>query len=162
MGATTMEKISSLLKKLSSSSSEDERADSFIFEQGEEFAWDHRVRRIMYNPNEPNAQMYLLHEFGHAMLDHQGYVRDINLLQIEREAWDYAQNYSKKIGITISDEIVDDSLDSYRDWLHSRSLCPSCGTTGVQQDNLSYRCPACTQQWHSNEARTCALRRYTL
>lgn len=136
----------------------EESHPQFTFTAGDAFAWNHAQRTITYVPTEPAA--YLLHELAHAMLGHATYTRDIELLKMERDAWDYAQRHlAGGSSIDIDDTTVALSLDSYRDWLHARSTCPTCGATGVQSDASHYTCPACATKWHVNEARSCMLRR---
>lgn len=103
----------------------------------------------------------LLHELSHAVLNHTDYLKDIGLLELERNAWDYAQTTLAPLyDVTIEEDIVQDSLDTYRDWLHARSTCPECGATGLQVKQRDYKCVACQTTWHVNDARFCALRRY--
>ena len=75
-------------------------------------------------------------------------------------AWDKALQLAPEYDVAITDELIEESLDTYRDWLHSRSLCPHCNATGVQTATRHYQCLACHHAWRVNEARTCALRRY--
>ncbi len=123
------------------------------------FRWVPAERAVHYASAGDAAS--LLHEVAHAVLGHTEYIRDIELLEIEREAWDIVlSDLSKRYDVTISEDEVEDMLDTYRDWLHTRSLCPTCEATGLQSDRNHYACPACLSTWRVNEARTCALRRY--
>jgi len=133
-----------------------------IFERGDTFRWSPRYNTVYFGPLETERDLItLLHETGHALARHTGYTQDIRLLKIEREAWDIARTQLVPLfGIKIDDETIEEALDSYRDWLHARSICPNCESTGVQQDETHYRCLACTTIWKVNDARTCQLRRY--
>ena len=102
----------------------------------------------------------VLHEVGHALLDHQIYSRDIELLGMERDAWQRAEVVAADLDLTIPDDVIQTHLDTYRDWLHARSLCPDCTQTGIQIDSAQYECPHCHATWRVNDARTCGLRRY--
>ena len=62
----------------------------------------------------------------------------------------------------LNEEVIQEHLDTYRDWLHARSICPSCTANGYQISSHTYECPACLHTWRVNEARICALRRYSL
>jgi hypothetical protein len=155
-----MEKITSLAKKLQHSASGIPYLANFTLREGEVFSWNHTACAITYNPDDPEAVAHLLHEYGHAALNHSTYHRDIDLLRMEREAWDTAVALAATYHIALDEEIIEDALDSYRDWIHDRSLCPTCQATGIQTAPLSYRCIACSTAWTVNEARTCALRRY--
>lgn len=123
------------------------------------FLWLPRESAIAYDPK--GDAVYLLHELGHALLGHDSYTRDIELLSIERDAWTYAaQHLSDTYAVPITPETIEDALDSYREWLHARSTCPSCHLTGVQSASQAYRCVSCGTTWRVNEAKGCQLRRY--
>lgn len=144
---------SSTLKKLKESYPE------IRFEPADTFFWSPSTRTVFYADN--GEETLLLHEVAHAVLGHKEYRRDIELLGMEREAWDYAiSNLSNSFGVPIDIDSTENLLDTYREWLHARSICPHCDSTGLQTDKRNYYCPACTSSWRVNEARTCALRRY--
>ena len=132
-----------------------------IFAAGDEFHWSAPTKTIQYNPALPSASEQLLHELSHAILRHTHYTKDIDLIGMERDAWEHARHVAPTYDFAISDDTIQDALDSYRDWLHARSTCPGCQATGIQTKQQAYRCLACHQQWNVNEARLCALRRYT-
>lgn len=135
----------------------------YHFEPATGFWWSAAKGTIFYDPNAPDSDSYTLHELSHALLGHSGYDRDVELLKLERDAWEYAKTtLGKRYGAPISEEIIQENLDTYREWLHARSRCPECETTGLQSKSSLYRCLACGQQWRVNEARLCALRRYSL
>lgn len=161
MAATTMAKISSLIENLRNSDHLMSLPHPVRIEPGTGFSWQHRSHTITYGEHDPDASALLLHEVGHALLDHRDYHYDIHLLEMERAAWDKAKRLAPQFGVRIAAKTIESSLDSYRDWLHARSLCPRCGSTGVQQTDSEYTCLACHRQWRVNEARTCQLRRYT-
>lgn len=136
------------------------RSPNITFVLANDFVWQPQSRIILYKKNTPHGWQLLLHEYGHAILGHMSYSQDIALLAMERDAWDAAQKVANDLNLSIERPIIDAHLDTYRDWLHARALCPTCGATGLQQNNGDYLCPACHHQWRANEARTCALRRY--
>lgn len=160
MGVTIMEKTMWLVKKLKNRAKQHPQLSRLVLKKGEMFGWDHTACVIFYNPRADGAEYYLLHEFGHALLQHTGFLRDIDLLKMERAAWDEAQKLGSEYGIDIPTDSIEDALDTYRDWLHSRSICPECEATGIQIAPYLYRCTACRGEWRVNEARTCNLRRY--
>lgn len=88
-------------------------------------------------------QLSLLHELGHAVLEHQNYQTDIERLKLERAAWEQARQFCERYGIPYNDDYVEAELDSYRNWLHQRSRCPHCGLTRYQTARGEYRCPGC-------------------
>ena len=105
----------------------------------------------------------LHYEIGHSQLEHSSYSRDISLLKMEQDAWQYAVDQlasAYAISLSMDDEIVNDSLDSYRHWLNARSTCPHCQAIGLETDSGQYSCLVCKKTWTVNEARTCRLRRY--
>lgn len=128
------------------------------FRRNDTCKWHSQSQTITYTTDTTAYE--LLHEIGHAVLGHQTYDHDISLLEMERDAWQQAQVYGSRYGIAFDQTIVQAHLDTYRDWLHARSTCPSCSSTGVQTDSRHYRCYECSQTWRVNEARQCALRRY--
>ena len=157
-----MEQITSLIEKLRSDSRDMPHLASLEFQPGDKFGWDPTNCLITYAPEFKNAAQLILHEYGHARLGHQSYNQDVKLIEMERAAWDEALLVGKNLDIAIDDDLVEDSLDTYRDWLHDRSTCPNCKATGVQSAKDKYTCLACHNVWRVNEARNCALRRYNI
>lgn len=160
MDVIIMAEITSLIKELLASTTRDISLAHLTVTPGEVFSWNYTACAIKYSENMPHAKAYLLHEFGHALLHHTTYTHDVDLIRMERAAWDKALQLAKNYHITISNDTIEKSIDTYRDWLHSRSLCPQCSSTGIQLAPFSYACLACHSHWCVNEARTCALRRY--
>lgn len=92
--------------------------------------------------------MTLLHEVAHAVLGHDMFDHDIELLKKEREAWSYAEkNLAPVYGITPSEDTRENALDTYRDWLHKRSLCSVCKLNALQYQKGAYKCITCKHQW---------------
>lgn len=126
------------------------------FVRGQRAYWSAREQTIYYTDDWTQT----LHELGHALLGHSHYGQDIELLQMERAAWELAQQLAPRYHLTISDNTVEDTLDSYRDWLHCRSKCPTCGQTGIQSKaNLTYHCPNCHCRWSVNDGRSQRIKR---
>jgi len=132
---------------------------AFTFTPGNRFAWSPDQATVYYDATDDNPALFL-HELSHGILGHHDYSQDVELVAMESHAWDKALELAKTYGVTITDETVQDNLDTYRDWLHARSTCPNCEATGYQSGKHSYSCVACTHTWRVNEARICALRRY--
>lgn len=129
----------------------------FTFLEGDTFSWSPATKEISYVAHD---DVSLLHELAHAVLGHSTYRNDIELVAIERDAWQYAQTtLAPHYHLTISDENIAAALDSYREWLHKRSVCPQCGAVGHQRAPSTYSCVACQTSWNVNAARTCQLRR---
>lgn len=134
------------------------------FKKGDVFSWFPKTQTVFYkNLRQKNDFAQLLHEIAHAKLQHESYQRDITLIDMERSAWEYAVDMlapAYNLPLQMDDDIVQDSLDSYRNWLHSRSICPNCEAVGMEIAKHRYRCLQCHSEWRVNEARSCELRRY--
>jgi len=160
MDATTTHSIHSLIRRLKTAHPQ------LTFEVADEFLWSPDTNTIFYNPSETEAANLLLHELSHALLEHKKYSRDVELVAMETSAWDEAKRYADSlpddVRVEINDDVAQNHLDTYREWLHARSTCPKCSATGFQIGPSTYSCPACARSWRVNEARICALRRYSL
>ena len=126
------------------------------FVVGDTASWSPATRQITFADDVSEAATWsLLHELGHALLDHNSYKSDINLLQKEAAAWQKAQIISNKYNITIAEWHIQECLDSYRDWLHRRSTCPHCDSHGIQSTESRYSCLNCQKAWLVSKARFC-------
>lgn len=133
------------------------------FKAGDDFLWSPSERTLYYGSLEAkDSAALILHELSHGLLGHNDYRHDVTLVNMERSAWNRALELGSEYGFTISEEMIEDHLDTYRDWLHARSVCPNCSANGHQIRQFMYQCPACGHKWRVNEARICALRRYDL
>lgn len=131
---------------------------------GDDFHWS-AIDRTITHPRIDSEDSFslLLHEVGHAKLDHYQYSRDIELIDMERQAWEHAvTKLAPQYGhsLAMDDDVVQDALDSYRNWLHARSSCPGCQAIGIEVSTLYYGCLVCQSNWRVNEARVCQLRRF--
>ncbi|MFZ1812378.1 MAG: hypothetical protein WAU02_02510 [Candidatus Saccharimonadales bacterium] len=132
------------------------------FQKASVSRWSPRERTVYFTSTRGVGAVTLLHEAGHAIASHQAYHQDIDLLRCEREAWAIAQAMAPHYGLTITDHIISESMATYRQWLHDRSRCPSCGHGALQHaGTLKYYCLLCNSAWHANDARQCGLRRYS-
>jgi hypothetical protein len=130
------------------------------FLPGDDFYWN-PTKQTVYFISGSDSTHYLLHETAHAVLHHTQVGYGIELLACERAAWQYATStLGPRYDTTIEPDRVEDALDSYRDWLHARSQCPSCNAVGIEIKRHQYRCLACYTAWRANDGRTCQLRRY--
>lgn len=142
-----MEKLLSKLKKT---------LPDVTFTAGDSFYWSPKKQQVTYIASDSEQNQWaLLHEASHAILDHQTYNSDYELLHLEVAAWHEAKNLSQQYKITIDEEHVQDCLDTYRDWLHQRSTCPSCSTVCFQSSPNEYRCHNCYSTWHVSNSRFC-------
>jgi hypothetical protein len=126
------------------------------FTAGQQFSWSPETGEIIYKTGVTGqqAQWSLLHETGHALLDHRSYGADFELLRLEVDAWEKAKAVAKSIGLTIDADHIQDCLDTYRDWLYKRSICPTCNTKCLQDDDCQrYRCHNCHTTWQVTASR---------
>lgn len=112
------------------------------FIEGSKFAF-RPPRTIVLGPPEPFSELLALHEVSHAILKHRTFRMDVERLRMESEAWEKAQELASRYGIEANEDLIQDELDTYRDWLHNKSKCRSCGLTRYQTPDGAYHCPRC-------------------
>jgi len=127
----------------------------FKFKAGAQEHWSPKTSTITYELSEDlkNGHFGLLHELAHALLDHQNYKSDFELLKLESQAWHKAAEIGKRYGVDIDEDHIQNCLDTYRDWLHRRSKCPSCGVHAAQTDARTYQCLNCGASWSVSAGR---------
>jgi hypothetical protein len=127
------------------------------FAAGTSFYWCPATHEIYYRKSKQASladKWSLLHEVSHATLGHTAYATDLELVQLEVAAWDTACKLGIKYDIKINADYMQDCIDTYRDWLYRRSVCPSCGTQNLQSDAGShYQCFNCHSTWHVSSSR---------
>ena len=126
------------------------------------YRWQNDVPTVFLGEPQPKYALLTLHELGHALCKHKDYKVDVQRIKIECEAWERAKTvfleYRDKAyaedGV-VKDEalawilpewdedFVQEKLDTYRDWLHTKSRCKKCGLTGYQTEDGKYHCPRC-------------------
>lgn len=127
----------------------------FNFRPGKHEHWSPKTNTITYSLEENYEELKygLLHELSHALLDHNNYHSDFELLKLETEAWELAAKIGKKYGVKLDDEHIQDCLDTYRNWLHRRSTCPVCGMHVFQKNSKTYQCFNCHAIWSVSSGR---------
>lgn len=128
------------------------------FAAGDSFCWSPATNQVQYERNASGvtAVFSLLHEVGHALLQHEHYKLDFELLELEVAAWERARELAGKYKIQLDEDHVQDCLDTYRDWLYRRSICPSCTTRALQlDDSAEYQCHNCRTTWRVATSRFC-------
>lgn len=131
---------------------------SLKFVSGKQFCWSPETGEIFYKQGAHSRQATwsLLHETGHALLGHTSYKADFELLKLEVSAWERARELASSLDITIDENHIEDCLDTYRDWLYKRSICPKCTTKCLQQDDYKhYSCFNCHTIWRVSASRFC-------
>ena len=93
--------------------------------------------------NDERSKLLILHEVGHALLEHKNFNTDIERVKMERDAWEKAKELCERYNVFYDEELVEAELDTYRDWLHRKSRCPQCGLTRYQGEDGRYICPKC-------------------
>lgn len=156
MDATTMRSMSSLIHKLKTD------YPTLTFFETDQFSWSPTTKTVHYSTDLAHGSELLLHELSHALLEHSDYQRDVQLLALETAAWEKAKQLAKTHRVRLSENVIQDHLDTYRDWMHARSTCPECTAIGYQTGKATYSCPACSHEWRVNEARVCGLKRYRI
>lgn len=131
---------------------------AITFTSGDKFYWSPETHQVFYkiDGGVDKDEWALLHETGHALLGHASYRTDVELLKMEIAAWGKAHELGQQFGITIDENHVQDCLDTYRDWLHARALCPTCKTRCLQNNSgHDYRCHNCHTSWKVTPSRFC-------
>jgi len=128
-----------------------------VFANGDQFSWSAQTKTITYSQTSDTSSdtWSLLHEVGHATLEHSDFETDIDLLLKESAAWEVAQQLGVKYKTVVPQYYIDNCLDSYRDWLNKRSTCPYCGSQGLQTSIKVYMCINCNRPWCVTQNRLC-------
>lgn len=127
-------------------------------EAGHTLFWSPETKLITYQEEqlaEETGVWALIHESAHALLGHERYDTDFELLKLEVAAWHKAKEIAADLGISMSEDHIQDCLDTYRDWLHQRSTCPTCGIVSMQETSRQYRCHNCNSVWQVSASRFC-------
>lgn len=127
-----------------------------VFSSGDDFCWSPKTQTVVYAARTgATADWALLHEVGHALLEHHNYRSDLELISLESQAWEKAKELGRTYGYQIDVDHIEDCMDTYRDWLHQRSACPRCSSQSLQQDARHYQCFNCGQVWTVTSSRFC-------
>lgn len=129
---------------------------ALVLTPGRQFCWSPASGEVIYDASRrgPKARWSLLHETGHALLGHTTYQADFELIKMEMAAWAKARELGAELGIKINEDHIQDCLDTYRDWLYKRSICPHCHTKCLQEaDYAHYRCHNCHSRWRVTPSR---------
>jgi hypothetical protein len=135
------------------------------FVPAESFYWSPRKQVVNFvtAASEDNIGAWsLLHELGHALLEHKNYGSDFELLSLELAAWEKAQVIAQEYDIVISSGHIQDCLDTYREWLYLRSTCPQCMSGSQQIEPHLYSCFNCNTTWRVSRSRQCRSYRQKL
>ena len=114
----------------------------FKFRKAKKARWDAAGQVIYYTDDTRE----LMHELGHAVLGHRFIESDVGLLRQERAAWTKAQELAVIYEVDLDEEYIEGRMDTYRRWLHKRSLCGICRYNAVEEGGR-YRCVMCGNAW---------------
>jgi hypothetical protein len=89
------------------------------------------------------SQLLFLHELGHALTGLYDFKTEVERLKIEALAWEKAKELASNYGVSVDEDLIEEELDSYRDFLHQKSRCPECGLTRFQTPDGNWYCPRC-------------------
>lgn len=126
----------------------------FNFEPGRFNMWSPFSNTITYAAHRMktnNGRLGLLHELGHAILNHRSYKYDMELLTMELDAWDIARELAPRYGVTIDESHIEQSISTYDEWLSKRATCPECTSFSLQKGRAQFGCFACGTLWQVNE-----------
>jgi hypothetical protein len=131
------------------------------FAEGTDFMWSIKDQTVTYSTNVSDTDKFtssLCHELSHGILGHADFKHDIELIKLERDAWDHATTIARDLfDLTIPTDHIEDCMNTYRDWLYQRSLCPTCKQCGLQQTKQQYSCIMCNSRWRVNVSRLCRV-----
>lgn len=131
----------------------------FVFNAGTSHMWSALTNTITYKSTDTGQKSVpsILHELGHALLGHNTFKSDVELIKLERDAWDKAVEIAPIYDVKISKKHVERCIDTYRDWLYARSLCPECKQCGLQTASTLYQCVFCSHRWQVSPSRLCRV-----
>ncbi|MBR3320251.1 hypothetical protein IKG20_03035 [Candidatus Saccharibacteria bacterium] len=114
----------------------------FSFLPGRKFLF-RPPKTIYYLESNENFRFLLLHELSHAVLGHFTFEKSLERLQLERDAWEKTRELCKTYDVPFDESLAEEELDTYRDWVHKKTLCKTCGLTCLEVSPESLYCPFC-------------------
>ncbi len=128
--------------------------DKHNCQPGRVFSFNARTQTITYVPEElknKDGRLALLHEIAHMKLGHFTYKYDVELLDLEQEAWDETRSLAQENGIEIDEDHIKECLLSYDNWVTKRASCPTCGAYSLQRSDNVFGCFVCDCYWEVND-----------
>lgn len=128
------------------------------FRKSNDFYWSPKDKAVYYSADSLDTDegiWALLHEVSHGLVGHTTYSNDFELLLYEVEAWEKAKHVATEYGVAIGNEHIERCLDTYRDWLYSRSTCTNCQVNSFQVSPQIYLCINCGDKWQVSASRFC-------
>lgn len=118
----------------------------FTFRPGRKFLF-RPPKSIRYLESDENFRLLLLHELAHALLGHFTFSRSLERLEIERDAWEKTRKLCEIHHVPFDESLAEAELDTYRDWVHQKTLCKTCGSTCLEVNSESLFCPFCQRTY---------------
>ena len=116
------------------------------FKEGPRFLFRPK-KTIFYIEANENFRFLLLHELAHALLGHFSFDRSLERLEIERDAWEKTRELCELHEVPFDDNLAEAELNTYRDWVHQKTLCKACGLTCLEISSESLYCPFCQKTY---------------
>jgi hypothetical protein len=114
---------------------------------GERFYWSPKTKQVFYKDSSTLVYCWkLLHEVGHALLEHQTYNSDLELLALEVAAWEKAQELAQDFKLTINADYIQDCLDVPKlgSLLSAAANTATFGTSNAGQSTVSSKATSVT------------------
>ena len=125
----------------------------FEFVPGSIYVWSPQYQAIMYDReriDSDEGRLALLHEISHALLGHRLYKYDIQLIEMEVDAWERTKELAAHYQVEVNEQHIAECIASYDNWLTKRSTCPDCASFCLQRGRDEYQCFACGASWEVN------------
>lgn len=118
----------------------------FCFKAGRKFMFRPRRTIIYEEIAGEEFKLLLLHELGHATLGHFSFKTAVERLAKERDAWEKTRELAEGFGVEFDEEMAQGNLDTYREFLHQKTLCPECGLSTLEIGTEKLFCPGCQRE----------------
>ncbi|MBQ6130088.1 hypothetical protein IJI72_00065 [Candidatus Saccharibacteria bacterium] len=118
-----------------------------VFKPNKKFTFRPK-KTIYYEIKNDHFPLLLLHETAHALLNHYSFDTSLERLTIERDAWEKTRSLCKKFAQPFDEDFAEANLNTYRDWLHQKTLCKVCGLTCLEVSSTTLFCPFCQKTYH--------------
>ncbi len=115
--------------------------------------WSPNTTSITYDVDRNGSndgRLALVHEIGHALLEHRIYQFDAELVKMEMDAWEMTRKLAASYGIAVDENYIAECIDSYDHWMTKRATCPDCTNFSLQRARDEYSCFGCGAVWQVN------------
>lgn len=129
------------------------------------FRWAAESNSVFYDEKRLDTKQglnSLMHEIGHGLLNHRNFELDIDLINMEKSAWQKTKELSDEYSSPYDQEYAESCLESYRTWLHERAKCPNCDQVSLEESPQQYACFNCFTKWRVSKDQLCQIQRRRL